>query len=137
MGKPIPTWEPLSEAALADQRGTHDRMRARCPVARSPRGVTLLRHADVVAAACDPATFSSAVSAHRMVPNSLDPPEHTAFRAVVDRFFTPGRMRALEPRVRAIAEAIVRGLPRDTAVDAVRDIGYPFAVRVQADWLGW
>ena len=137
MSKPIPAWEPLAEDALADQRATHDRMRAACPVARSPRGVTLFRHADVVAAAADSATFSSAVSAHRMVPNSLDPPEHTAFRAVVDRFFTPGRMRALEPRVRAIAEAIVRGLPRDTAVDAVRDIGYPFAVRAQADWLGW
>jgi cytochrome P450 len=137
MSKPIPAWEPLAEDALADQRATHDRMRAACPIARSPRGVTLFRHADVVAAAADPATFSSAVSAHRMVPNSLDPPEHTAFRAVVDRFFTPARMRALEPRVRAIAEEVVRGLPRDTAVDAVRDIGYPFAVRAQADWLGW
>ncbi len=137
MGKPIPTWEPLSEAALADQRGTHDRMRARCPVARSPRGVTLLRHADVVAAASDPATFSSTVSAYRMVPNSLDPPEHTAFRAVVDAFFNPERMRELEPRIRTIAHEIVGGLPRHTTIDAVTDIGRLFAVRAQADWLGW
>ncbi|MBL8292604.1 MAG: hypothetical protein JNN08_12250 [Bryobacterales bacterium] len=56
--------------------------------------MTLFRHADVVAAATDPITFSSAVSAHRMVPNSLNPPEHTAFRAVVDGFFTVGRMAA-------------------------------------------
>jgi hypothetical protein len=53
-----PPWEPLSEPVLADQRGTYDRMRAACPVAESPRGVTLFRHADVVAAAADPATFS-------------------------------------------------------------------------------
>lgn len=137
MSETIPTWEPLSEAVLADQRGTYDRMRAACPLARSPRGVTLFRHADVVAAAADPATFSSAVSAHRAVPNSLDPPEHTAFRAAIDPFFTPERMRTLEPRLRAIAHEIVSGLPRGAVVDAVTDIGYPFAVRAQADWLGW
>jgi cytochrome P450 len=133
----IPAWEPLSEAAQADQRQTFDRMRAACPVARSPRGVTLFRHADVVAAASDPATFSSAVSAHRQVPNSLDPPEHGSFRAIVDRFFTAERMRSLEPRVRAIADEIVAALPRDTTIDAVAELGYPFAVRAQATWLGW
>jgi cytochrome P450 len=133
----IPAWEPLSEAAQADQRQTFDRMRAACPVAWSPRGVTLFRHADVVAAASDPATFSSAVSAHRQVPNSLDPPEHGSFRAIVDRFFTAERMRSLEPRVRAIADEIVAALPRDTTIDAVAELGYPFAVRAQATWLGW
>ncbi len=133
----IPPWEPLSPEALADQRDTYDRMRATCPMARSPRGVTLFRHADVLAAASDPATFSSAASTYRQVPNSLDPPEHTAFRAAIDPFFTPDRMRALEPRLRACAEELVRSLPRDTVVDAVTDLGYPFAVRAQADWLGW
>lgn len=137
MSDPIPAWEPLSEAALADQRGTYDRMRAACPVARSPRGVTLFRHADVVAAAADPATFSSAASAYRAVPNTLDPPEHTAFRAAIDAFFTPERMHALEPRLLTIAREIVGALPRRVTVDAVTGIGYPFAVRAQADWLGW
>lgn len=137
MSDPIPAWEPLSEAVLADQRGAYDRMRAACPVARSPLGVTLFRHADVVAAAADPSTFSSAASAHRNVPNTLDPPEHTAFRTAIEPFFTPERMRALEPRLRTIAREILGELPRDAAVDAVTDIGYPFAVRAQADWLGW
>ena len=133
----IPTWEPLSDAALAGQRGTYDRMRSACPMARSPRGVTLFRHADVVAAATDPATFSSAVSAYRQVPNSLDPPEHTAFRAVIDPFFSPGRLRELEPRVRRCAGQIVSALPRQAVVEVVTGFGYPFAVRAQADWLGW
>lgn len=137
MSAPIPPWEPLSEPVLADQRGTYDRMRVACPVAESPRGVTLFRHADVVAAASDPATFSSAASAYRVVPNALDPPEHTAFRAIIDPFFTPERMRALEPRVRTIAGEIVASLPRGATVDVVTGIGYPFAVRSQAAWLGW
>lgn len=137
MSAPIPRWEPLSEAVLADQRRTYDRMRAACPLAESPRGITLFRHADVVAAANDPATFSSAVSAHRMVPNSLDPPEHAAFRAAINPFFTPGRMHALEPILRRIAQQIIGALPRGATVDAVTEIGYPLAVRAQAEWLGW
>lgn len=134
---PIPPWEPLSEPVLADQRGAYDRMRAACPVARSPRGVTLFRHADVIAAAADPVTFSSAATSYRMVPNSLDPPEHTAFRDIIDRFFTAERMGALSPCVRRIAQEIVGALPRGATVDAVTEIGYPFAVRAQAEWLGW
>lgn len=137
VGAPIPLWEPLSELALADQRATYDRMRADCPVAESLGGVTLFRHGDVVAAAADPATFSSAASSHRMVPNSLDPPQHTAFRAVIDSFFTPERMATLEPRIRRIAYEIVGALPRDATVDVVAEIGYPFAVGAQAEWLGW
>jgi cytochrome P450 len=90
-----------------------------------------------VAAANDPATFSSTASAYRAVPNSLDPPEHTAYRAVIDSFFTQARMTALEPHVRRIAQDIVGGLPRGTTVDAVTGMGYPFAVCAQAEWLGW
>lgn len=137
MSAPIPPWEPLSEPVLQDQLGTYDRMRASCPMARSPRGVTLFRHADVVATAADPGTFSSAASSRRMVPNSLDPPEHTAFRAIIDPFFAAERVRAFEPRIRAIAHDVIHSLPRGATVDAVREIGYPFAVRAQADWLGW
>jgi hypothetical protein len=72
-----------------------------------------------------------------MVPNSLDQPEHSAFRKVIDSFFTPERMTALEPRVRRIAHDIVDALPLGTDVDAVTEIGYPLAVRAQVDWLGW
>ena len=137
MRRPIPTWSPLSQEVLADQLGAYDRMRAAGPLAESPRGVTLFRHADVVAAASDPAVFSSAASSRRAVPNAIDPPEHAAWRALIDPFFAPARMAALEPRVREVAEAIVGALPRDASIDAVGAIGYPFAVRAQTAWLGW
>lgn len=133
----IPSWEPLSAEALADQLGTYDRQRAACALARSPRGVTLFRHADVVAAAHAPQDFSSAVSSRRAVPNALDPPEHARWRALVDGFFAPAPIAALRPRVRTIADSVVAALPRDTVVDAVVDIGRPFAVRAQTAWLGW
>jgi cytochrome P450 len=137
MSRPIPTWEPLSPEVLADQRGAYDRMRTACPLAESPRGVTLFRHADLVAAATDPARFSSAATARRAVPNAIDPPEHAAWRALTDPFFAPARIAALETRVRAIAEAIVSALPRGVDIDAVAAIGAPLAVRAQTEWLGW
>jgi cytochrome P450 len=71
------------------------------------------------------------------VPNSLDPPEHTLFRALVDPFFTPERMAALEPRLQACAATIVSALPREATVEAVTELGYQFAVRAQTTWLGW
>jgi cytochrome P450 len=60
----MPTWEPLSDAVLADQLGTFDRMRFACTAAASPRGVTLFRHGDVAAAANDPVRFSSVTTPH-------------------------------------------------------------------------
>lgn len=137
MSKPIPAWEPLSPEVLGDQLGTYDRMRAAGALAESPRGVTLFRHADVVAAARDARTFSSAVSPRRAVPNAIDPPEHAAWRRLIDPFFAPASIGALEPRVRAIADAVVAALPRGAVVDAVAQIGAPFAVRAQTAWLGW
>lgn len=133
----IPAWAPLSDAVLADQRAAYDEHRTACPVARGPRGVTVFRHADVMAVATDPERFSSAASAFRSIPNTLDPPEHGLYRPIVDAFFTPSRMAALEPAVRRAAREVVAGLPEDDPVDAVTEIGYPFAVRSQALWLGW
>ncbi|KAA0232242.1 MAG: putative cytochrome P450 YjiB [Acidimicrobiales bacterium] len=133
----IPSWEPLSEAVLSDQLGTYDRMRSACPVAASPRGVTLFCHADVVAAANDPDGFSSATTTRRSVPNSIDPPEHAGWRALIDPFFSAEQMALLQPRVRAIADSLVASLPRNTTIDAVAEIGRPLAVRAQTEWLGW
>ena len=76
-------------------------------VTRSGDTWTLVGHREVVAAAHDPATFSSAVTARRAIPNSLDGAEHAAYRAVVDRYLTRERVEALEPACREIASAIL------------------------------
>jgi cytochrome P450 len=120
-----------------DQRAAYDTMRARCPVARDDDSWVVLRHAEVVAAATDPTTYSSAVTAHRAIPNSLDGDEHAAYRDVVDRYLTPERVARHEPRCRAVAVDIVAALPRGTTVKTVASIGVPFAVRSQSAWLGW
>ena len=46
-------------------------------------------------------------------PLHLDPPEHTSYRRVINRFFTPPKMRALEPAVRrGVVELLDPSLPR-------------------------
>ena len=131
--------DPHSEAGTQpDLRWILDRQRSTCPVTRTPDGsVTLLAHADVKAAALDTETFSSAVSAHRALPNSLDGAEHRAYRALVDSYMTADAVAAQEPQCRAHAAAIVAGLPRGVTVRTVLDVGTPFAVRTQSTWLGW
>ena len=74
----------------------------------------LTRHEDVLRAAVDTATFSSAQGltveygelekiglADNPPMVMLDPPEHTAFRRLVSRGFTPRAVREVEPEVRA------------------------------------
>ncbi|WP_225754991.1 cytochrome P450 [Actinotalea sp. Marseille-Q4924] len=132
-----PDWNPRGPRVRRDARSAYDELRARCPVAHGADGSwTFLSHADVARAALDHETFSNAVSRHLQVPNGLDGPTHTAYRAVVERYFTPQRMAALEPRLHEVAVALVEEVDVPGRVDVVR-LGSLFAVRAQSAWLGW
>ncbi len=130
---------PHSQAGVAgDLRVQLDAQRERCPVMHSPDGsVTLLSHADVCKAALDAETFSSAVSQHRAIPNSLDGEEHQKYRALIDEYLNEEEVKLQEAQCRAHASAIISELPRGQIVRTVLDIGTPFAVRTQSTWLSW
>lgn len=115
-------------------------------LARAADGVwEVCGHAEVTRAARDPQRFSSRVSAHLQLPNGLDGAEHREYRALVDRYLTADRVRALEPMLRTVARELVgelfsfsgAGAGEPVAIDAVVDLGAPFAVRAQTRWLGW
>jgi cytochrome P450 len=130
-------WDPRSEAVLADQIAAYDGMRGTCPVAHSAYGNwSVFRHADVVAILEDHETYSSAVSSHLSVPNSMDPPVHTAYREIVDRYFTPELVAAFEPDCRRLARRLVAGLP-EGEVELMADLCEPFASQVQCAFMGW
>lgn len=134
MGDPVEIGDGRS---WDDQRSTYDALRSRCAVAREDGRWVVVRHAEVVAAATDPSTFSSRVTTRRAIPNSLDGSEHAAYRAVVDRYLTDARVAREEPQCRAHAAAIVDALPRGVTVKTIAGIGIPYAVRSQSTWLGW
>lgn len=110
----------------------------------------LSRFEDVLAAAQDTTTFSSAQGltfayddmaraglrdAAPMV--MLDPPEHTAFRRLVARGFTPRQVVALEPEVRAFVVARLEELRRSGGEhDIVAALFKPLPSLVVAHYLG-
>lgn len=131
-------WDPTAEAVLADQDAAYDAMRERCPVARSHLlGWSVFRHADVARVVTDHETFANAVSAHRSIPNGLDPPEHGAYRSAIEPFFAPKRMLAHAPVCRRIAAALLASLPPAGTFDCMQDFAVPFALRCQCAFLGW
>jgi len=107
-------------------------MKNTCPFQRETDGtVRLVRHADVLRVLLDPGVFSSAVSKqHLAIPNGMDPPEHTRFRELTNRYFTREIVDAFEPRCRAIVRAMISG--REAPLFAHR-----LAVRLLGDFLGW
>ncbi|MEZ0340030.1 cytochrome P450 [Mycobacterium sp. pV006] len=96
------------------------------------------KHADVVHVLDHPGEFSNVVSQrHVSVPNGMDPPQHTVFRAVVDRYFTADRMTAFEPTLRAITAELAAALPRDDEFDFVETFAEPYAGSAQCAFMGW
>lgn len=131
-------WNPRAQDVLDDQIAAYDAMRKRCPVAHSGYlWWSLFRHADVVRALQDPVTFSNAASNHLSIPNAMDPPEHTPYRTLIERYFSAERMAAFEPVCRAIAEALVASQPRGEAFDLMASFAQPFALRIQCAFMGW
>jgi erythromycin 12 hydroxylase len=134
-----PTTE--DEPALLDWLA---RMRAEAPVWRDRFGMYhVFRHVDVHTMLRDPATFSSnsgrlspvAKTVNRGMLTQLDPPEHRRMRAVVSSAFTPKRVAAMEPRIRAITRSLLDDVPGGE-FDLVDALAFPLPVTVIAEMLG-
>jgi cytochrome P450 len=143
-----PAWASpwASYAALRD----HDPVHHVVPEGRPDRDFYVLsRHEDVLRAAVDTATYSSArgltveygeLEKIGLADNPplvmLDPPEHTRFRKLVSRGFTPRAVREVEPEV---CEYVVARLDRFVAAgggDIVVDLFKPLPSMVVAHYLG-
>ncbi|KRB30142.1 cytochrome P450 [Mesorhizobium sp. Root172] len=136
--KPHPDWDPRSDQVLSNQIKAYDAMRRRCPVAYSDYlGWSLFRHEDVVQALDDHRTFSSVVSSHLSVPSGMDPPQHAAYRPLIERHFESERVAGFEPLCRTISANLVSGLQRGMEIDLVTQLAQLFAVHIQCAFLGW
>jgi cytochrome P450 len=65
-----------------------------------------------------------------------DPPVHGTLRNVVNRGFTPRRIAAWEPRIRALVDEHLGALRRGERFDLVHDFAIPLPVTVIAEMLG-
>ena len=131
-------WDPRSPDVLADQVRAYDAMRARCPVAHGVQGNwTVFGHADTVRMLEDHETFSNVVSVHVAIPNGMDPPQHTAYRHVVERYFTAERVAAFEPVCRVVATESIARFVATSGGDVMADLAEPFANALACAFMGW
>ena len=66
----------------------------------------------------------------------MDPPDHAAYRKLVNREFTPRGVNGLEERIRELAVEVLDAVAPDEAVDFVGAVAAPFPVQVIAELLG-
>jgi cytochrome P450 len=67
---------------------------------------------------------------------SEDPPRHGVLRSLVNRGFTPRRIAAWEPRLRAVAEECMAKLRHQSEFDLVTELAIPLPVRIITEMLG-
>ena len=102
----------------------------------------IMRYHDVLAVEKDAETFSSYRSPRphgdplpMMI--SMDDPEHLRRRMLVNRGFTPKRVRDKEPEIRAICDEIIDKVCEKGECDFVWDIAAPLPLILIGDMLGF
>jgi cytochrome P450 len=151
-GRPVddpPTIEgALFDADVArDPQPAYKAMRDAAPVVelgdRGPNGgVALGMHEDVVAGLRSPGVFSSGFDAVRigqvrpLIPLQIDPPDHHAYRKLLDPLFSPRRVAALEPRVRELARSLIDAVVDDGGCNFNAAFAEPFPSTVFLELLG-
>ena len=72
----------------------------------------------------------------QMMMVNMDPPRHTKYRSVVNKGFTPHRMRIIETHVRDICKRIIDRVAPRGECDFVKDIAAELPLQVIAEMLG-
>jgi cytochrome P450 family 142 subfamily A polypeptide 1 len=119
-------------------------MRANAPVYHDEANDVwaITKYDDILRISKDPATFSSHRSPRphgdplpMMI--SMDDPDHVRRRKLVNRGFTPKRVRDKESEIRAICDAIIDRVCERGECDFVWDIAAPLPLLLIGDMLGF
>lgn len=139
-------YRPFGRDTWRDPYPLYRRLRDEDPVHRTSRGYWVLtRFQHVFDTARDTATFSSAhgltfddeganLGVQTMV--FMDPPDHTRYRRLVSRGFTPRNVAALEPALRAQVRSHVQTLRERGTGDFIAGLARPIPSWVVAHYLG-
>ncbi|MFZ0249754.1 MAG: cytochrome P450 [Acidimicrobiales bacterium] len=146
---PAPYYDPYDFEIDADPYPVWKRLRDEAPLYYNEKYdfYALSRYDDVERAAVEWQTFSSAkgsvleiIKAEMEMPPGLfifeDPPDHDLHRGIMSRVFTPRRMAAIEPQVRAYAARTLDPLVGAGGFDFILDIGTEIPMRTIGMLLG-
>jgi cytochrome P450 len=123
-------------------------LRSRCPVAHTDAHGgywVLTRYADVLNAAKDHETYSSAGGVFiprpdgvpQFPPIEFDPPMHTALRNLMRSPLTSAEVKAIEPQIRSLVRELVEPLAQRLDGDLVGELAVPLPLRVLSVVVGF
>jgi cytochrome P450 len=67
---------------------------------------------------------------------SLDPPDHTRLRALVQKAFTPRMVEQMRPRIEALTDGLLDAVQSRGRMDLIRDYALPLPTTIIAEMLG-
>jgi cytochrome P450 len=138
-------FNPYDKAFAHDPYPIYKRLRDEAPVYHCEplKFWALSRFADVLDAHRDFKTFSSAGGVtiegfDAMVPLLIvkDPPEHRWHKALITRVFTPNRMAALEPFIRALVTSLLDKAAQKQEFDFVQEFAVQVPLQVISELIG-
>jgi cytochrome P450 len=142
-------YDPYDVEIDADPYPVFRRLREEAPLYRNERHDfwALSRYEDVERGLADKETYISGrggiieliKAGIEMPPGTLifeDPPAHTIHRRLLSRVFTPRKMNALEPQVRAFCARSLDPLVGAKSFDFIKDLGAEMPMRVIGMLLG-
>jgi pimeloyl-[acyl-carrier protein] synthase len=149
------SFNPVSARERENPYPSYRRLREKDPVHKSlllDGGKILTRYADVSAVMKDARFSANRENATGWGANlaqqgdfatwfsrsmlSLDPPDHTRLRRLVNLAFTPRAVEAMRVRIEQIVEELLDAVQERGRMDIIRDLAYPLPVIVIAEMLG-
>jgi cytochrome P450 len=144
-------FNPFRPEFLEHEYQTYDRLREHLPIARSESlagdmlggrsgGWVLTRYADAGEVLRNTGDFSSQSGSYPVrpwIPQAVDPPLHTAYRRILNPWFTADAMAKLEPRLLQYAEQLADRMLAKDAFDFVADFADPFPTVIFCELAGF
>ena len=144
-------YDPYTSEWLEQEFATYALLREELPIARvetrgrAERGDTggswlLTRYDDACAMLSDTDTFSSQASNYPerpWIPQAIDPPAHTAYRRILNKWFTPDAMTAMEPHLEQFAGELLDKMLEKDEFDFVADFADPFPTVIFCELFGF
>ena len=144
-------FDPFQAAFLEHEHETYDRLREHLPIARSESmgnemmgghrmGWVLTRYADASEILRNTDDFSSQTMSYPVrpwIPQAVDPPIHTAYRRILNPWFTAEAMAKLEPHLVQYAEELADRMLQKDAFDFVAEFADPFPTVIFCELAGF
>jgi cytochrome P450 len=103
-------------------------------------GWVLTRYEDVADVLRRPEAFSSEISIYPVrpwIPQAIDPPRHTAYRRILNPWFTAEAMTKLEPHLAQYADELLDTMLAKDEFDFVADFADPFPTVIFCQLIGF